>query len=113
MTPRGVRLRRTRGWRLPDSAKVVARPSRYGNPWRIGETFLGETLDRDAAVALHADGLALGLDVGDPLVVAAALTLVGRDLACWCPEDAPCHRTAWISAARLVEQVVEDSADWD
>ncbi|WP_116996339.1 DUF4326 domain-containing protein [Desertimonas flava] len=34
--PRRIRLRRTKGWRKPDGAVVVARPSRWGNPFRLG-----------------------------------------------------------------------------
>ena len=38
MTPRRIQLRRTRGWRLPASAIVVSRPSRWGNPFPIMDT---------------------------------------------------------------------------
>ena len=30
-----MQLRRTKGWRLPDGAVVVARPTRWGNPFRV------------------------------------------------------------------------------
>lgn len=32
--PERIQLRRTRGWRKPADAIVVARPSQWGNPWR-------------------------------------------------------------------------------
>lgn len=32
--PERVQLKRTKGWRLPSSAVVVARPTRWGNPFR-------------------------------------------------------------------------------
>lgn len=32
--PKRVQLRRTRGWRLPVGAVVVARPTKWGNPFR-------------------------------------------------------------------------------
>ncbi|WP_435109799.1 DUF4326 domain-containing protein [Nocardiopsis synnemataformans] len=31
--PRRIQRRRTRGWRMPESAIYVGRPSRWGNPW--------------------------------------------------------------------------------
>lgn len=31
--PKRMQLRRTKGWRLPDGAAVVSRPSVFGNPW--------------------------------------------------------------------------------
>lgn len=34
--PERIQLRRARGWRLPPGAVSVARPSRWGNPFRIG-----------------------------------------------------------------------------
>ncbi|MCW2756994.1 MAG: hypothetical protein JWO46_740 [Nocardioidaceae bacterium] len=32
--PKRIQLRRTKGWRKPEGAIVVARPSRWGNPFR-------------------------------------------------------------------------------
>ncbi len=37
MSPRRIRRERTRGWRLPEGAKIVDRTSRWGNPFKIGE----------------------------------------------------------------------------
>lgn len=33
--PRRIRLERRKGWRKPAGAVVVARPSRWGNPWAV------------------------------------------------------------------------------
>lgn len=33
-TPRRIQLRRTRGWRIPEGACSVARPGKWGNPYR-------------------------------------------------------------------------------
>jgi hypothetical protein len=35
--PKRIQLRRTRGWRKPEGAIVVARPGRWGNPFTITE----------------------------------------------------------------------------
>lgn len=35
MIPQRVQLRRTRGWRKPPDTVVVARPSKWGNPFRV------------------------------------------------------------------------------
>ena len=32
-----IQLRRTKGWRKPEGAVVVARPSKWGNPFRVGD----------------------------------------------------------------------------
>lgn len=34
--PERIQLRRTKGWRKPESAIVVARPSKWGNPFKLG-----------------------------------------------------------------------------
>jgi hypothetical protein len=36
--PKRIQLRRTKGWRKPEGAIVVARPSRWGNPYHVVRT---------------------------------------------------------------------------
>lgn len=94
---RRIRLSRVKGWRKPEGAIVVARPTRWGNPWKVGDTIGPEymagitlTVTRELAVALHrayvlqewgADG------IRDEIIP----ILGGHDLCCWCPLDQPCH----------------------
>ncbi|XWO59890.1 DUF4326 domain-containing protein (plasmid) [Pseudomonas luteola] len=33
--PARIQLRRTKGWRLPEGAVRVARPGKWGNPFRV------------------------------------------------------------------------------
>lgn len=35
--PEGIQLRRTKGWRMPPNTVSVARPSRWGNIYVVGE----------------------------------------------------------------------------
>ena len=37
MTPKRIQLSRKKGWRKPEGAIVVARPSRWGNPFKVGD----------------------------------------------------------------------------
>jgi Domain of unknown function (DUF4326) len=90
--PERVQLRRTRGWRKPAGVVVVARPSRWGNPFRLG-------IDGDRATcvglyrrALLAGDLAFTIDD-------VRRELAGRDLACWCPLDEPCHADILLEVA--------------
>lgn len=112
--PQRIQLRRTKGWRLPDGAVVVARPSKWGNPFStanaietgyakpatahafVVECFRewltpGPSSDRwwmgpesDAKKAAMRDGLA---------------DLRGKDLACWCPLGAACHADVLLELA--------------
>ncbi|MGE3285682.1 MAG: DUF4326 domain-containing protein [Pseudonocardia sp.] len=87
--PRRVRLRRTKGWRKPEGVLVVARPTRWGNPFSLRE------YGRAEAVARRREWL-----LADPERVAEVRReLRGRDLACWCPEDGPCHADTLIEVA--------------
>lgn len=88
--PVRLQLSRRRGWRLPDNAVSVPRPTRWGNPFRIG-------VDGDAAacVARFREWM-----LAEPArVEAARASLRGRDLACWCALDAPCHADVLLELA--------------
>lgn len=96
--PERIQLRRTKGWRKPEGAIVVARPSKWGNPFRIGTNReLGEVPDAQTAVRLYRDWmrnpdrwvLPLPPDVSE---------LRGHDLACWCPPG-PCHADVLLELA--------------
>lgn len=117
--PHRIRLQRTRGWRKPDEAIVVARPTKWGNPFRIDEHGV------DLAVALY-DQMARGTwnpgllaHLGDKPytrayeamrtwrkrlgwehpVEAIRAELGGHDLCCWCPPDRPCHADVLLEIA--------------
>lgn len=87
--PRRIRLRRTRGWRKPADAVVVARPTRWGNPFPLAEYGRAESVRR------HREWLLADRELLDR----ARRELRGRDLACWCPEDGPCHADTLIEVA--------------
>lgn len=37
MKPKRIQRKRTKGWRMPPNTIYVGRPSRWGNPWEIGD----------------------------------------------------------------------------
>ncbi|MBB4212022.1 uncharacterized protein DUF4326 [Rhodothalassium salexigens DSM 2132] len=61
------------------------RPTRWGNPY-VSRT----DADRVHAVAWYAAHIAPHLPVHE---------LRGRDLACWCPLDQPCHADVLLALA--------------
>ena len=76
---------------------VVARPSRWGNPFRIGVDG-----DRTACVAMFRSALLNGeLDISVDDVRTA---LAGRDLACWCRLDDACHADVLLDTANPVRE---------
>lgn len=121
MTPQRIQLRRTRGWRKPEGAIVVARPSKWGNPYRvIGGTVYGPAggpLRGGELVAYsthsHANDAVLeaiqkfrrdiGCEARSKLTAELIRRkLAGHDLACWCPVGFPCHSDVLIALANEV-----------
>jgi hypothetical protein len=93
--PRRLRLSRKKGWRLPAGAVNVARPSRWGNPFRVGAPGVP---DVPTAVASYRRAL----EAGDPRIPAREeirAALRGKDLACWCALDGPCHADVLLDVA--------------
>ena len=90
--PKRIQLSRKRGYRKPAGAVVVARPTRWGNPFIIKP---GES--RADVVELYRRAIEQGaLELRVPEVRAE---LAGKDLACWCPLDQPCHADVLLEIA--------------
>lgn len=100
-TPQRIQRRRTRGWRMPDGAVYVGRPTKWGNPFRVVEsTPRAEAVERYRAL-LRADGR-LSVDGWEyfyPSISQARAELADRDLVCWCPLDQPCHADVLLEVA--------------
>jgi hypothetical protein len=103
-----IQRQRTKGWRMPEGAVYVGRPSRWGNP------FDASTLGQEGAVAAFVVHLSsyfgweartLARAFHPWPVQSTALRewiapLRGHDLACWCPLDQPCHADVLLELAR-------------
>jgi hypothetical protein len=108
MMPTRIQRRRTRGWRMPEGAVYVGRPSKWGNPFPVGvyvdifgNRVTGRTLAelriREYTEALLAGRLAVTVDD-------VRRELRGRDLMCWCPLPGPgepdlCHAAVLLRIA--------------
>ncbi len=106
MTPRRVQLSRAKGWRMPPNTVKVDRSTRWGNPFIVGETYpiveegyhepIGEWTISDIADAVGSfrawceETMAPTGDL-EPLR--------GKNLACWCRLDQPCHADVLLELA--------------
>ena len=116
--PERIQRKRTKGWRMPEGAIYVGRPTIYGNPFAIGtvvdriamgRSAVAEITIQNAEQAAEAfrqwlDGkpfLAGGHDLAPEPPIAADIraALRGHDLACWCPLDSPCHADVLLELA--------------
>jgi len=90
---------------MPEGAVFVGRPSRWGNQYRVGVAG-----DAAECVRKYAESLTPYRHKGPNSTLescllsvanleAVHLELRGKDLACWCPLDEPCHADVLLEMA--------------
>ncbi len=97
--PQRIQLRRSKGWRKPEGAIVVSRPSRWGNPFKLGDPHPdhGGPIIREEMLDLFRRHVGPG---GPGALTEAQLAeLRGHDLACWCRLDEGCHADVLLELA--------------
>lgn len=77
---------------MPANTVYVGRPTEWGNPFKAP---LNNALGRAYAVAQFAEYCS----PNSPLAEAARRILKGKNLACFCPEDQPCHADILLTLA--------------
>lgn len=90
--PRRLKNQRRKGWRKPEGAVYVGRPTKWGNPFKIGPDG-----DRAECMRRYRDW-ALDPAQAD-LRAAARAELNGKDLLCWCDLDVECHADTLLEIA--------------
>lgn len=117
--PVRIQRKRTKGWRMPAGAVYVGRPTRWGNSyvvtrtrrgWRVsgGEAcvnsgMLSERAARGLAVDLYRLEWERWLAKEPGARERLLRRLGGKDLACWCPLDKPCHADVLLELANREE----------
>lgn len=102
--PQRIQRKRTKGWRMPPGAVYVGRPTRWGNPWRIGQwvnyTASDSLKDYRRWMAMDLSMLsAEGCYGRPPTSEEIRENLRGKDLMCWCPLNQPCHADVLLEIA--------------
>jgi hypothetical protein len=115
--PVRIRLSRAKGWRMPENTVKVDRATKWGNPFVVGE-------DGTAAECV---GLFRALVVGGWLCMSCKAVpseqkgalyharanidaLRGKNLACWCALDKPCHADVLLEIANAPLPAARDAA---
>ena len=80
--PKRIQRKRTKGWTMPSNTVYVGRPTKWGNPYK------SKWAD---VVRLYRDDLESGISKEAVIIMASLEELRGKDLACWCSLDKPCH----------------------
>lgn len=119
--PKRIQRQRTKGWRMPENTVYVGRPGKWGNPYTVGQVgdmrrwtgwFVGEHGDVTAdhgQYPVQADAIAKAVEMyrlhTGPMgnheldVAEVRRELAGKNLACWCPLDQPCHADVLLEIA--------------
>lgn len=103
MKPKRIQRKRTKNWRMPDNCVYVGRPTKWGNPYRVtDEDYFNDPqkcvdayrslLERNEIFFVKND-LYMPLDPKE---------LRGKDLACFCPLNAPCHANLLLELANEI-----------
>lgn len=93
MTDKPIRIQRKRvkGWRMPENTVYVGRGSKWGNPYRIGAFGPdGKPMSAVKAIRRFAEEVSRRGNVSE---------LRGKNLACWCGLDQPCHADVLLELA--------------
>lgn len=95
--PKRIQRKRTKGWRMPEGAVYVGRPTKFGNPFVVGKDGTAEECIEKFREWLLPES---GYIQFEALRLAAHLAdLEGKDLACWCALDQPCHADVLLEMA--------------
>lgn len=105
--PVRIQRKRTKGWKMPPNTFAVGRPGYFGNPfvgqhaatgyerWLLGRMSRKEFNKRNTIpFVMHCDRIN---------VLREVKLLRGKNLACWCALDQPCHADVLLELANGVE----------
>ena len=113
--PERVQRKRTKGWRMPANTVYVGRGTEWGNPARVEHCFGDEWLiaigqghyphfdseeeARHEAVRMYREYFIGARIDRDEHVARIRRELAGKNLACWCALDQPCHADVLLELA--------------
>lgn len=117
--PKRIQRKRTKGWRMPEGAVSCTRPGRFGNPFHVGQwltLYQSLKLFRDAVHGIWDPENVQHLSddpaheiyeafcvwksrLGKHPTETIKAELRGKDLACFCSLDQPCHADVLLELA--------------
>ncbi len=114
--PIRIQRKRTRGWRMPENTVSVTRPGKWGNPFPVAVFGLelslrlfrraltrlwdpGDFEDSDRRKVAYEAWLKFGCAHHHHPLENVRGELGGKNLACFCPLDQPCHADILLEIA--------------
>jgi hypothetical protein len=107
--PKRIQRRRAKGWKMPEGAVYVGRPTRWGNPYFPGSGMSRgffdknmtpteyDAIDRGVQVHWYRERMEDFRKIGRLEEFIAPLR--GKDLCCWCALDKKCHADVLLELA--------------
>lgn len=102
MKPQRIQRKRTKGWRMPPNTVYVGRPTKWGNDHYIGgeiREYIAESGQWERRKATAADAVNFFEADMHGRKGEIQRELRGKNLACWCPLDQPCHADVLLRMA--------------
>lgn len=90
MIPKRIQRKRARGWKMPPNTVYVGRPSKWGNPFKPDSSF---------GLRMCVRMYRTWIEIGKNTLRDELSELRGKNLACWCPLDQPCHADILLELA--------------
>ena len=102
--PVRLQRKRTKGAKLPNDCIIVTRPGRFSNPFKVGmyAGYNAANAVKDYRRWIDRDGTVRSCDGvfgKPPSCEEIQEKLRGKDLACWCKLDQPCHADVLLEIA--------------
>ena len=104
MSPQRIQRKRTKGWRMPENTRAVDRTTSWGNPFKVGETTILRGPDDSRSVS-HPKDASEAVELfrwyvhQGNRVEMIRTELSGKNLACWCKPEDPCHADVLLELA--------------
>jgi len=106
--PIRVQRKRTKGWKMPPNTVSVTRPGKWGNPFKVGETFYNPNKGEfglitpasiEQCLRLYKKYVSNCMNNQDSWMVKDIKELEGKNLVCFCSLDKPCHADILLKIA--------------
>ena len=108
--PVRIQRKRTKGWKMPPNTKYVGRTTQWGNPFEVEGEVTPEVAIQRFALHLHdyfgwveneTKRAFYPFSVKSTEFKDWLKPLKGKNLACWCPLDKPCHADILLKIANV------------
>jgi hypothetical protein len=105
--PVRIQRKRLKGWRMPDNTVAVTRGTKWGNPFVVNPAATpGSGLKYSPNVPTATEAVAVFREYLShcPDLLKAIPELRGKNLACFCALDQPCHADVLLEIANRPDE---------